>query len=176
MQTLPLKNPVSIRRGICLSVVIFQANIYYKNQYTIKITRSVCLTVWFKISVLAKTQSILSHLAAIIVWKERICAAHCLPTNPQKLITQSRPCSIKRYQKNLQTPHTPLWASDSLLLSFDLLWSSMLFEFLQLYRHLLSLRTHHPPWDFAADCYAIYINWTQYILYTLLIALIYFGS
>ena len=30
----------------------------------IKITRAVCLTVWFKISVLAKTQSILSHLAA----------------------------------------------------------------------------------------------------------------
>lgn len=44
MQTLPLKNSVSIHRGICLSVVIFQANIYYKNQYMIKITRAVCLS------------------------------------------------------------------------------------------------------------------------------------
>lgn len=45
----------------------------------IKITRAVCFTVWFKISILAKMQSILSHLAAIIVWKENLCCP--LPTN-----------------------------------------------------------------------------------------------
>lgn len=39
----------------------------------VEITYAICLAVWVKIIVLAKTQCSLSHLAAIIAYKENLC-------------------------------------------------------------------------------------------------------
>lgn len=121
MQTLPLKNSVSIHRGICLSVVIFQANICYKNQRMINITRAVCFTVWFKIIVLAKRQSSLSYLAAIVVWKVNLCCP--LPTNqPTEVDNREQTVLYKTVpEKSATFPHPSL----SFWFSAFVIWSAL---------------------------------------------------
>lgn len=87
----------------------------------IKITRSVCLTVWFKISVLAKTQSILSCLAAIIVWKENLCCP--LPTNrPAEVDNLEQSVLYKTVpEKSANSPHPSL----SFWFSAFVIWSAL---------------------------------------------------
>lgn len=69
------------------------------------------------------------------------------------------------------------WAPGSLIPCY-LIWFSLAccLCLYSVIRHMLPTRTHHDLWHFPADCYPIYINWTQCILHTLVIILIYFSS
>lgn len=74
----------------------------------INITCAVCVTVWFKIIVLAKRQRSLSYLAAIVVWKENLCCP-LLTNQPAEADNREQTLLYKTVpEKSAASPHPSL--------------------------------------------------------------------